>query len=126
MAKATVLICDRCPTQQPAVDTLTLRRSRGTSVALDLCARHAKELVQLFRIKPVSKPKAPWTKADYETIDAKILELADSRPFFTGADVRKYANIKPFIALVAIKRLIAAGKITATGQYAGRKLSKAS
>lgn len=64
--------------------------------------------------------------ADYTTINEKIMELADARPFFTGRDACKAAKVNPWTAKTAITQLIRDGKVTATGKGAGRKLSKAS
>jgi hypothetical protein len=109
VAKETILVCDLCKTQQPAIGTF------------DLCATHAKGAR-----KPKPKPQHAWNKADYDTVQAKIMELANSVPFFTGADVQRVAGIKSSVANVAVKNLIKAGQIEATGKSAGRKLSKAS
>jgi hypothetical protein len=115
VAKATILICDCCRTQQPAVGTL------------DLCANHLKAARALRNDKPTeSKKHGGWNKADYVTINQKIMELADARPMFTGADVLKATKVSAHIGKYAITGLIEAGKLVATGTGAGRKLSKAS
>jgi hypothetical protein len=129
VAKATILICDLCKTQEPAKDTLTLKRGRGTSVALDLCQRHIKEVVAVFkpaRLVSNNKPPRSWNKADYDTVCAKAMELAETRPLFTGADLMVVAGIKSAVAHRAINMLIKDGKITSTGENRSRKLSKAS
>lgn len=130
MAKASILVCDLCKTQQPAVDTLTLRRSRGTSVELDLCKKHIKEAAEFFtpgRHTSNNKPPRSWNKADYPVICEKIMELAETRPLFTGVDVMVVAGVKATVAHRAIKMLLTEGKITATnGSNRSRKLSKAS
>ncbi len=116
MAKATILICDSCKKQkrqEPAIGTF------------DLCATHAK--AAHVNLGPAAdKPKrTAWNKADYDTINRKILELANARPLFTGVDVCKAAKIKPHIARTAVGMLIGDGKLVATGENRGRRLSKA-
>jgi predicted HTH transcriptional regulator len=118
VAKATILICDCCRTQQPAVGTL------------DLCAKHIKAARALRNEKPAAEPtkqkRNTWSKPDRDAISEKILEFADARPMFTGAEVARHMNRTPFIVREAITQLVKAGKLASTGEGAGRKLSKAS
>lgn len=122
MAKATILICDWCRTQEPA---------KGT---VDLCGPHLKEARKRKRVLAKSAPRKKQKFApprqrqviNYDEINQKIMELADSRPMFTGADVERTANTKPYVTMMAIRQLVKDGKLESTGKGAGRKLSKAS
>ena len=127
--KKVMLICDCCKLPVPAIKSV------------DLCQPHLDALGAMRkerepRNKPVARvlPKrtqkgiarSPWNKADYGVINPKIMELADTRPMFTGQDVVKAVGVKQHIAKIAIQQLIREGKIESTGKGAGRKLSKAS
>ena len=103
-------------------------RDMEGGVRRDLCGKHATQALKNFnwghRHEVESKKAKPWNKADYDTINAKVMRLADSKPLFTGTDVCKVANVSPHIAKVAIQKLIADNKIAATGVNRGRRLSK--
>ena len=122
MAKATILICDWCRTQEPA---------KGT---VDLCGPHLKEARKRKRVLAKSAPRKKQKYApprqrqtiDYGELNTKIMELAESRPLFTGADVVRTMQTKPYVTMMAVRLLIKAGKLESTGKGAGRKLSKAS
>lgn len=55
MAEKTILVCDACG--KPAVETVTIKASRGNFVK-DLCAAHVNELVAGARKPRRGRPKA--------------------------------------------------------------------
>lgn len=133
MAKATILICDWCPTQEPAKGTIKLEPN---GLVIDLCKKHIDEIFNRV-VKPTkglakSAPRKkqefppPRQRPNYDEINQKIMELAESRPMFTGADVVRAAKTRGYVTMMAIRNLIKDGKLESTGKGAGRKLSKAS
>jgi hypothetical protein len=112
VAKATILICDFCKTQQPAVGTF------------DLCVSHVKGL--RGRSSPEAKPRGPVRdRVNYEALNQQIMELANTRPMFNGTQAAKHLRVRKHFVQTAIRKLVGAGKLVSTGTGAGRKLSKA-
>jgi len=127
VAKATILICDWCKAHAPASTTVTLSAERGTSIKRDLCALHVKQIFARFNwmqgsAKDLTKQNGT---IDFTAVEAKVMELAERRPFFNCGDVKRYAKVTTHAAKKAVSHLVIARKLVVTGANRGRKLSKA-
>ena len=127
MAKATILICDWCKAHAPASTTVTLSAERGPTAKRDLCALHVKQIFTRFNwiqgsAKELTKQNG---HIDFTAVEAKVMELAERRPFFNCGDVKRYAKVTTHAAKKAVSHLVVARKLTTSGKGRGKTISKA-